>query len=714
MPLSPTLGPAPPVPSLPITAPQIETNDFPLIDDEDAENQTNSGSCNSSAFSTPARNAQSSYWKNKGALTTPHQGDGKPSQIDNKQSDTITRSLQKPTTQQGKIIKAEIGMPPSGSNSILLPATPLTDPAKFGIPVRRASKEASSAKVSGSKARKIKGKEDIVPTSTKLSPFSSTSSKAKVSDASLASPEGKLSNTSIPNSPSKYSNCSTSSSSVMSGNKSTATTTSSASVGCNVNSGGSGKKTFMQTISGIFKTGTPAGNTMRTLASPEADFSAASVLSNEATTSPSIPSTGSISCASTEGGGIVNANPSPASAISNDINNSQERKSRSDTFMRFAKGLRSSSARPQTLIKGSTTSNQEQDSPKTDNVSSTKSLVTDSEKITPTRHPTSFRAASLSMRISHPSTPPVPLSRKITIGNSGNYSSTKSALVSKKSQDDDSFSDFDAEADDFETSESPESSLNVGMSLANVAQKGTSKKYFDSTPTNIESTTQKQVEKETATILPPEILEKLMRRGGKTAKRAAKLAQIRRVRKAQEIQRELEELDVKHKTLEKRGIKAERSLRGEDILDDEETAKDYEDGGMASDDDKENGDHPVTIQMWFALLAEKNALVRREQELLVQAKMLELEDRSSRLEAELREQHLLLDRPPSRNEPGENIHGSQDKKSVAREGQILTELLDISEQRELLQSMLTKDRARYKQEDIAIEEQMKASGLRVS
>ena len=77
----------------------------------------------------------------------------------------------------------------------------------------------------------------------------------------------------------------------------------------------------------------------------------------------------------------MNVNPSPASAISNDINNSQERKSRSDTFMRFAKGLRSSSARPQTLIKGSTTSNQEQDSPKTDNVSSTKSLMTDSEKI---------------------------------------------------------------------------------------------------------------------------------------------------------------------------------------------------------------------------------------------------------------------------------------------------------------------------------------------
>jgi len=57
---------------------------------------------------------------------------------------------------------------------------------------------------------------------------------------------------------------------------------------------------------------------------------------------------------------------------------------------------------------------------------------------------------------------------------------------------------------------------------------------------------------------------------------------------------------------------------------------------------------------------------------------------------------------------------THDKKNVAREGQILAELLEISEQRELLQSMLSKDRARYQQEDMAIEEQMKASGLRIN
>ena len=89
----------------------------------------------------------------------------------------------------------------------------------------------------------------------------------------------------------------------------------------------------------------------------------------------------------------------------------------------------------------------------------------------------------------------------------------------------------------------------------------------------------------------------------------------------------------------------------------------------------------------------------------------EVLERFEYLEGELRDQHLLLDRPPSKNENDMSTH---DKKNVAREGQILAELLEISEQRELLQSMLSKDRARYQQEDMAIEEQMKASGLRIS
>jgi len=421
--------------------------------------------------------------------------------------------------------------------------------------------------------------------------------------------------------------------------------------------------------------------------------------------STSVNSVGSNSGANTG----LNKNTSHIRLLSGETNISQDRKSRSDTLIRFAKGLRSSSVKAQNPKETIASIQEASNSHK---ATSTKNLVSHSETNSPSRHPTSFRAASLSMRVSHPSTPPIPLSRKITIGTAGSPSKHNSYSISQNSQND-SNSDIDAEADDFEISESPESSsLNVGMAFARAATKEINiKQPFVSYLKTNEGKLQKQTTKGNSSSLPPEILEKLMRRGGKTGKRAAKLAQLRRVRNAQEIQRELEELDVKHKDLEKRGIKAERSLRGEDILDDEEFTKDYEDSAINSDDEKENSDNPVTIQIWFSLLAEKNSLVRREQELLVQAKMLELEDRSSRLEAELRDQHLLLDRPPSRNEQDLS---NQDKKNVAREGQILAELLEISEQRELLQSMLSKDRARYQQEDMAIEEQMKASGLRVN
>merc|ERR1711862_12642 len=133
-----------------------------------------------------------------------------------------------------------------------------------------------------------------------------------------------------------------------------------------------------------------------------------------------------------------------------------------------------------------------------------------------------------------------------------------------------------------------------------------------------------------------------------------------------------------HKELEERGIEAEKSLRGET---------------------PEKNEDPDLLQTWFVLLAEKNALVRHEQELLVEAKQLELEDKSARLEAELRD-HLLLD--------------SRSAESVSREGSILQELLSIAEQRELLQNMLERDQKRYQKEDLDIEAQMKAKGLRVT
>ena len=49
--------------------------------------------------------------------------------------------------------------------------------------------------------------------------------------------------------------------------------------------------------------------------------------------------------------------------------------------------------------------------------------------------------------------------------------------------------------------------------------------------------------------------------------------------------------------------------------------------------------------------------------------------------------------------------------SVVREGEVLRELLEMSEKREKLGAMLERDRARYRREDEDIEAQMRAKGI---
>ena len=60
------------------------------------------------------------------------------------------------------------------------------------------------------------------------------------------------------------------------------------------------------------------------------------------------------------------------------------------------------------------------------------------------------------------------------------------------------------------------------------------------------------------------------------------------------------------------------------------------------------------------------------------------------------------------------LRDSRSPESVSREGEILDELLEISEQRELLQSMLVRDKMRYQLEDKDIEAQMRAKGIRIT
>ena len=446
-----------------------------------------------------------------------------------------------------------------------LPATPLTDPAKFGIPPSRparnttkkpennATQQQNNNQTSSSPAKK---KEIVITNSADNITNNAIITKQKSMDQNIDKLDGIVSSAediSHPNSPAKKDK---------------------------------NKKTLMQTISGIFR-----GTSNTRMASPEHDISL---------TSPS--------------------------------STSEHRKSRSSEFMKFLQGAGSGGGGKNNTSSGKSKSpvSSPEMAPRA-NLSEV-SLDEFSVNSNNHHHQQSQNNQNLKMifKPSHPSTPPVPLSRKITITRHASEESLSDGV------------DHNESAEDLNNT-SGENSLNI-------------------IPVNGQG-------------VPPEIMEKIMKRGNKSNKRASKVAHLKRVRKAQEIQRQLEELDVIHRDLEERGIEAEKSIR---------------------DDPNED---PDLLQTWFVLLAEKNALVRHEQELLVQAKQLELEDKSGKLEAELRD-HLLLD--------------SRSTESVSREGSILQELLSIAEQRELLQNMLERDQRRYQKEDQDIEAQMKAKGLRVT
>ena len=441
-----------------------------------------------------------------------------------------------------------------------LPATPLTDPAKFGIPPSRPARNTTKKPENNNKNQTPSSsppkKKEIVTTTTNNSSsadITNTNAASSItkqkSDQNIDKLDGIISSAednSHPNSPAKKAD--------------------------------KNKKTLMQTISGIFR-----GTSNTRMASPEHDISL---------TSPS--------------------------------STSEHRKSRSSEFMKFLQGAGSGGNKNNSSKSKSPVSSPEM-APRAN-----LSEVSDDFSVNSNNQQQQQNNQNLKMifKPSHPSTPPVPLSRKITITRNASEESLSDGIANES-------------AEDLNNSTSGENSLNIIPNGQGV---------------------------------PPEIMEKIMKRGNKSNKRASKVAHLKRVRKAQEIQRQLEELDVIHRDLEERGIEAEKSIR---------------------DDPHED---PDLLQTWFVLLAEKNALVRHEQELLVQAKQLELEDKSGKLEAELRD-HLLLD--------------SRSTESVSREASILQELLSIAEQRELLQNMLERDQRRYQKEDQDIEAQMKAKGLRV-
>ncbi|XP_078060828.1 F-actin-monooxygenase MICAL3-like, partial [Mustelus asterias] len=207
-----------------------------------------------------------------------------------------------------------------------------------------------------------------------------------------------------------------------------------------------------------------------------------------------------------------------------------------------------------------------------------------------------------------------------------------------------------------------------------------------------------------------ELNSKLTRRVQKAARRQAKQEELKRLHRAQIIQRQLEQVEEKQRQLEERGVAVEKALRGEADYWGESSYSEILDlhlgvealvgaprrrplsfchccthnRGMGKKDD------PRLMQEWFKLVQEKNSLVRYESELMIFARELELEDRQSRLQQELRERMAIDD----------NLKSSEE---LSEEKQILNEMLEVVEQRDSLVALLEEQRLREKEEDKDLE-----------
>ncbi|XP_049339592.1 protein-methionine sulfoxide oxidase mical3a isoform X8 [Astyanax mexicanus] len=195
-----------------------------------------------------------------------------------------------------------------------------------------------------------------------------------------------------------------------------------------------------------------------------------------------------------------------------------------------------------------------------------------------------------------------------------------------------------------------------------------------------------------------ELNAKLTRRVQKAARRQAKQEELKRLHRAQIIQRQLEQVEEKQRQLEERGVAVEKALRGEADYWGESNYSEILDlhlGGMGKKDD------PKLMQEWFKLVQEKNALVRYESELMIFARELELEDRQSRLQQELRERMAVDDHLKTETE-------------LAEEKQILNEMLEVVEQRDSLVALLEEQRLREKEEDKDLESVMLSKGFNLN
>lgn len=152
---------------------------------------------------------------------------------------------------------------------------------------------------------------------------------------------------------------------------------------------------------------------------------------------------------------------------------------------------------------------------------------------------------------------------------------------------------------------------------------------------------------------------------------------------AQELQRKLEEIEVKTRDLEDRGVQVEKALRGES-------------SATGIDDKKEESD---LLKEWFDLMRDRTELRRYEKELTIRAQEVELEDRHARLQHELRErlENSKLKKENTNNQLLMRILMLDEPKTaeeMAIEGDIIKEMMEIVAKRDTLINLLEEDRLR--------------------
>ncbi|KAM7116648.1 F-actin-monooxygenase MICAL3 isoform 12-T12 [Molossus nigricans] len=223
--------------------------------------------------------------------------------------------------------------------------------------------------------------------------------------------------------------------------------------------------------------------------------------------------------------------------------------------------------------------------------------------------------------------------------------------------------------------------------------------------------------REPRTYTEEELNAKLTRRVQKAARRQAKQEELKRLHRAQIIQRQLEQVEEKQRQLEERGVAVEKALRGEADYWGESYYSDLIDlhlgvgpsGGTPRrrplsfcpccvQEGLGKKDDPKLMQEWLRLVQEKNAVVRYESELMIFARELELEDRQSRLQQELRERMAVEDHLKTEEE-------------LSEEKKILNEMLEVVEQRDALVALLEEQRLREREEDKDLEAVMLSKGF---